>query len=193
MTARDSIDRYSFIMNKKQAVCCVVTLLFASWLGWVVSPPAAIAVEAALDQTVYIPIANRALPAFLNAFEAEVIDLVNEERLKVGCPGLNANPHLRQAAFLHSQDMGDNGFFSHTGSNGSNFVQRAQQAGYGGSPRGENIAAGYGSPAAVMSGWMNSTGHRNNILNCNSSEIGVGYYYTDQGYGHYWTQVIGRE
>ena len=62
---------------------------------------------------------------------------------------------------------------------------------------GENIAAGYASPEAVMSGWMNSSGHRANILNCNFTEIGVGYAYAanDPGtiqYRHYWTQVLAK-
>lgn len=141
----------------------------------------------------YLPAVSRPMPAFLHPYEAEVIQLVNAERQKAGCGPLVPNPFLRQAAYLHSKDMGDNGFFSHKGSNGSTFSQRARQAGYQGSPRGENIAGGYGSPASVMNGWMNSSGHRSNILNCGSDEIGVGYYYAGQGYGHYWTQVFGRK
>ncbi len=146
--------------------------------------------ELALQPAVYLPYVSYSP---LHPFEAEVIRLVNLERDEAGCQPLTLNAHLHEAAFLHSKDMGDNGYFSHTGRDGSSFSQRARRAGYTGSPRGENIAAGYGSPASVMNGWMKSTGHRNNILNCNSTEIGVGYYYAGKGYGHYWTQVFGRD
>lgn len=145
--------------------------------------------ELALQPAVYLPYISY---SYLHPFEAEVIRLVNLEREAVGCQPLTSNIHLHEAAYLHSKDMGVNSYFSHTGLDGSSFSQRARRAGYSGSPRGENIAAGYGSPASVMNGWMNSTGHRNNILNCNSTEIGVGYYDASQGYGHYWTQVFGR-
>lgn len=158
-------------------------------------PPGESSFQQALeaDFFLYMPLAFRPEADFLTPFEAQVVTLVNIERSKAGCGPLEANPYLRQAAFLHSKDMGDYLYFSHTGRDGSSFVTRAQRAGYPGSPRGENIAAGYGSPTSVMNGWMNSTGHRNNILNCSSNEIGVGYYAAGQGYGSYWTQVFGRK
>ncbi len=142
---------------------------------------------------VYLPLIGRPPLANMTPFEAEVVSLANIERAKAGCSPLDPNPALREAAFLHSKDMGDFGYFSHTGRDGSSFVTRAQRAGYTGSPRGENIAAGYSSPASVMAAWMNSSGHRANILNCSSNEIGVGYYRAGKGYVHYWTQVFGRK
>ena len=131
---------------------------------------------------------------FMNNQEKAVLDLVNRERAQAGCPAVEAQPHLREAAFLHSKDMADNRYFSHTGQNGSRFWERAEAAGYTGFAAGENIAAGYGAPEAVMNGWMNSSGHRANILNCRHTHLGVGYYYgSGSPYGAYWTQVFGQE
>lgn len=151
-----------------------------------------------LDQLLYLPIITKpGSPNSLNPFEQEVLTLVNSERTKVGCGALTANDKLVAAARGHSQDMADNDFFDHTGSNGSSPGDRIEAQGYNWSWWGENIAAGYTTPAAVMDGWMNSPGHRDNILNCNFTEIGIGYVYNahDTGsvnYRHYWTQVFGR-
>ena len=138
------------------------------------------------------------------AWEWEVIRLVNQERTDRGIPPLKRNDALDTAAYGHSQDMGDNDFMSHTGSDGSTFVTRAVAAGYTSWIwLGENIAAGQSSPHMVMYdplyGWMSTTGHRENILNANFREIGMGYYYDDGdtypggswGYQHYWTQNFG--
>jgi uncharacterized protein YkwD len=129
-------------------------------------------------------------------FAQQVVAVVNIERAAAGCNPVTMHPQLNQAALGHSQDMAFNDFFSHTGSDGSSPWQRIVAAGYTNfSTAGENIAAGYSTPQAVMTGWMNSPGHRNNILNCAFQHIGVGYYYlaNDTGsvnYHHYWTQVF---
>ena len=104
-----------------------------------------------------------------------------------------ANEKLVAAARGHSNDMAINDFFSHTGSDGSSPWDRIERQGYSLASGGENIAAGYSTPASVMDGWMNSPGHRANILNCGFTEIGIGYAYLadDTGsvnYHHYWTQ-----
>jgi uncharacterized protein YkwD len=127
----------------------------------------------------------------LAAFEDEVLALTNAERAKVGCAALRLNTALRTAARNHSTDMARNNYFSHTGRNGSSPGDRMRAAGYDTS-RGwaENIAAGYRTPAAVMDGWMNSTGHRNNILNCNLRALGVGAARVGTGQ-IYWTQAFG--
>lgn len=132
--------------------------------------------------------------SYMTEEEIAVLDLVNAEREQAGCGALEANPYLRTAAFLHSQDMAVNEYFDHTGLDGSRFWDRANRAGYQGAPAGENIAAGYRSAESVMNGWMNSSGHRANILNCRHTEIGIGYFY-DSGspYRSYWTQVFGRD
>jgi uncharacterized protein YkwD len=124
--------------------------------------------------------------------EDQVAVLVNQERAKAGCGALRTDERLRTAARGHSTDMAQNGYFSHTGRNGSSFVDRIAAAGY---PRsaagGENIAMGYRTPAEVMDGWMNSEGHRENILNCGFKAIGVGVA-RDSGGAPYWTQDFGR-
>ena len=139
------------------------------------------------------------LPLILNQKlgpEAQaVVDLINAQRVLAGCDPLQVNVKLVAAAQGHSEDMALNDFFSHTGSNGSSAGQRIAAQGYSYSTWGENIAAGYTTAASAVNGWMNSEGHRNNILNCNFKETGVGYYYLANDTGNenwyrYWTQVF---
>jgi uncharacterized protein YkwD len=103
------------------------------------------------------------------------------------------NANLRLAAQGHSQDMATNNYFSHTSLDGRTFADRIRGAGYTGSgPLGENIAAGQGSPAAVVNGWMGSTGHCQNIMSGSYRSIGVGYAFrAGSAYGAYWTQTFG--
>ncbi|MBK8051345.1 MAG: CAP domain-containing protein [Anaerolineales bacterium] len=122
--------------------------------------------------------------------------MVNAERTAHGCSPLNTNSALTSAATKHSSDMANNDFFSHTGSDGSQPWDRMTAAGYNWSNAAENIAAGYTTPAEVVDGWMGSSGHRKNMLNCDLKDTGVGYIYlaNDPGneqYQHYWTQVFG--
>lgn len=125
--------------------------------------------------------------------QEDVITFTNAERAKVGCPALRAHAALNTAAQRHSADMATNNFMGHTGSDGSTMVVRIERAGYRGWTRAaENVAAGHTTAAAVVRGWMNSSGHRANILNCALREIGVGYQYrAGTRYGHYWTQNFG--
>jgi uncharacterized protein YkwD len=126
------------------------------------------------------------------AYETEVVKLTNVERAKKGCPALRIDERLIKAARAHSTDMVKESFFSHTGSNGSTFVAREVAAGYpknGASA--ENIAWGYRTPKEVVTAWMNSSGHRANILNCSSIAVGVGVAYKSSG-APYWTQDFGR-
>lgn len=130
-------------------------------------------------------------------FATEVVALVNQERAAAGCSPLAVDPLIENAALAHSRDMARNDFFSHTGSDGSSPADRVTAQGYEWTRLGENIAAGYTSPAAVVAGWMDSPGHRANILNCDFTETGVGYYYleNDSGetnYHHYWTHDFAR-
>jgi uncharacterized protein YkwD len=101
---------------------------------------------------------------------------------------------LEQIAQAHSQDMARSDFFSHTGSDGRSPFQRMNDAGYHYRLAAENIAAGVESPEEAVRLWMNSSGHRANILNCDLRETGIGYV-KDSGdplnYGVYWTQVFG--
>jgi len=123
------------------------------------------------------------------SYEAKVIQLTNEQRAKNGCATVRTDSRLTTAARVHSVDMVQKNYFSHTGSDGSTFVTRAKLAGYT-SPIGENIAWGYRTPEAVMTAWMNSAGHRANILNCKAKAVGVGLARKSDG-TPYWTQVFG--
>lgn len=131
------------------------------------------------------------------AYELEVIRLTNLERTSRGLPPLKRNGDLTDAARAHNLDMITNDFFSHTGSDGSSSSVRACREGFlpygwGSCYVGENIAAGYTTPADVVTGWMNSSGHRANILNPDYREIGLGHNVSDSG-GNYWTMPLGAQ
>ncbi len=121
--------------------------------------------------------------------EAEVSRLINEQRTANGCAALTLDDKLTAAARGHSAWMARTGTLSHTGDGGSTFVTRAKAAGYA-QPSAENIAMGYRSTKEVVDGWMNSSGHRTNILNCRSTTAGVGVAFTADGTPYY-TQVFG--
>lgn len=127
----------------------------------------------------------------IGAEATEVVRLTNVERAKVGCAPLTVHPALTAAAQGHSQDMATNNYFSHTSQSGATLAQRVQAAGYAWSYVAENIAAGSATPAQTVQMWMNSDGHRRNILQCSTTQIGVGYA-RGGSYGHYWTQDFGN-
>ncbi|MFI9743522.1 CAP domain-containing protein [Streptomyces sp. NPDC052494] len=118
----------------------------------------------------------------------QVVALVNAERAKAGCGPLTANATLNSAAQGHSDDMAARDFFDHTNPDGAGPGERVTAAGYPWSTYGENIAMGQSTPESVMDSWMNSPGHRANILNCDFKEIGIGIHSSG---GPYWTQVFG--
>ncbi|MEV4508827.1 CAP domain-containing protein [Dactylosporangium sp. NPDC049525] len=129
-------------------------------------------------------------PAAGNAsYEQQVLTIVNTERAKAGCKPLAYNAKLTTAARKHSQDMATNNYFSHTSQDGTSFATRITNAGYKWSGAAENIAKGQRTPADVMNAWMNSSGHRANILNCGLKDLGVGLAY--QGKTPIWTQDFG--
>lgn len=134
------------------------------------------------------------------SLEEQVLEIVNQRRAQganCGSEGdfgpagpLMMDDLLRCAARLHSRDMVERDFFSHTNPDGESPWDRIAKTGYGGySSAGENIAAGSGTAAGVMDQWMTSDGHCANIMNPAFNYIGVGYY-PGGGYGHYWTQVF---
>jgi uncharacterized protein YkwD len=108
------------------------------------------------------------------AFEAEVVTIVNQERVRAGCPEVTVDDRLTAAARGHSADMAARGYFSHTTPEGVEFATRITAAGYRWSSAGENIAKGQRTPQDVMTAWMNSAGHKANILNCGFRNLGVG-------------------
>jgi uncharacterized protein YkwD len=118
--------------------------------------------------------------------EQAVLALVNDARAAKGCKALVIDDRITTAAQGHSTDMATQNYFSHTSKDGRTFDKRMREAGYP-KPGGENIAKGYGSPQAVMEGWMNSTGHRENIENCDFTTMGLGL----DTRGNYWTQNFG--
>ncbi|OXS32760.1 CAP domain-containing protein [Streptomyces sp. XY006] len=123
-----------------------------------------------------------------SAAAAQVLSLVNEERAKVGCSPVAANSALAGLAQNYSEDMAARGFFDHTDPDGRTPWDRAEKAGIS-NLGGENIARGQADAAAVMDAWMNSPGHRANILNCDFKTLGVG---VELGSGGpWWTQNFG--
>jgi uncharacterized protein YkwD len=120
--------------------------------------------------------------------ETAVVSLTNAERAKEGCRALRIDQRLVVAARKHSADMAANNYFDHTSRNGDSPWKRMEDAGYS-SPGAENIAKGYPTAAAVVKGWMNSPGHRANILNCGLRAIGVGR--ASGPGGPLWTQDFG--
>ncbi|HZG06734.1 MAG TPA: CAP domain-containing protein [Streptomyces sp.] len=122
------------------------------------------------------------------AAEAEVLRLVNIERAKAGCRPVTADPALAELAGEFSEAMADQGFFSHTSPNGDTPWDRAEAAGIS-NLGGENIARGQANAQSVMDAWMDSPGHRANILNCDYRTLGVGAHFAEGG--PWWTQNFG--
>lgn len=131
-----------------------------------------------------------------NVNSQQLVDLVNKTRTE-GCtcgtermPAVSKitwNETLAKTAYLHSKDMNDQNYFSHTGKDGSDPGTRIKKQGYDWRTYGENIAKGYTDEKAVIEGWIKSEGHCRNIMNPNFEEMGVGKE------GDYWTQVFGTK
>jgi uncharacterized protein YkwD len=123
--------------------------------------------------------------------EDEVTALVNQERAADGCrQRVRTDERLRRAARGHSRDMAARNYFSHDSQDGRSPWDRAEAAGYK-RAIGENIAKGQRTPREVVRAWMDSPGHRANILNCNAKAIGVGLAF--DGDTPIWTQLFGAE
>lgn len=133
-------------------------------------------------QTVHIPLTDSSV----TAYEQQVIDLVNEIRVNNGLKKLTANWELSRVARYKSQDMKDNNYFSHTSPIYGSPFDMIKNFGITYRTAGENIAKGQQTPQAVVNSWMNSSGHRANILNSSYTQIGVGYV----SGGNYWTQMF---
>ena len=148
-------------------------------------------------------------------YTQQVVELTNVERWDNGMLApFKMVEELCNSSQGHSQSMALNDFFAHCDlSSGATMGQRITAAGYGWNSASENIAAGYSSPQSAVNGWMNSSGHRANILSTSRRDIGAGYYYQSDNdpdardnsspscvadgssgpYGHYWTQNFGRD
>ncbi len=123
----------------------------------------------------------------VQSYAQQVVDLVNAERAKAGLSALTVQTDVTAAANVRAREIKQQ--FSHTRPNGSNFSTALQEQGVSYRGSGENIAYGQRTPQQVMEGWMNSSGHRANILNANYKNIGVGYYQDENGIGH-WVQLF---
>lgn len=139
-------------------------------------------------------------PATQSATERRVLTLINQARATARvcgstsyakAPALAAENRLDLAAQGHSRDMATNNYFSHTGRDGSMPWDRVTRQGYAWSSVGENIAAGYSTPEAVVQGWLSSPGHCANIMNPRYTQTGIGLA-TGGSYRYYWTQVFAR-
>ncbi|MCA1029938.1 SafA/ExsA family spore coat assembly protein [Bacillus timonensis] len=135
-------------------------------------------------QKVTIPIIDN-----IKSIENQVIQLTNQERAKNGLPTLKADWQLSRVARYKSNDMRDKNYFSHTSPTYGSPFTMMKNFGISYRTAAENIAAGQRTPQEVVNSWMNSPGHRANILKKDITHIGVGY---SQGgsYGHYWTQMF---
>lgn len=122
-------------------------------------------------------------------YKAQVVALMNQERAAAGVGGIVQNASLDAVAQIRAQEIVQS--FAHTRPNGTSCFTVLDEGGIAYMTAGENIAAGYGTPADVMNGWMNSEGHRANILNGSFGQVGIGYY-TDPNtaYGTYWVQIF---
>lgn len=127
--------------------------------------------------------------ASVSAFEKEVVELTNKERANYDLPALTLDSELSKVAKAKSQDMSTNNYFDHTSSTYGSPFDMMEQFGITYKAAGENIAKGQKTPEEVVKEWMNSEGHRANILSDKFTHIGVGYVEN----GNYWTQqFIGK-
>lgn len=141
------------------------------------------------NQKIYIPIESNTrtntgtkpseipfVPEQASTIQKEITNLVNAERAKQGLDPLKLSPELSNVAQIKAKDMADNNYFSHYSPTYGSPFNMMSQFGIQYRTAGENIAKGYKTASDVMNGWMNSSGHRANILNSNFDTIGVGYY-----------------
>lgn len=136
------------------------------------------------------------MPTTSAAFNSEVLRLTNKFRLSKGLNPLRSNSELDKTAQDHSKDMALRDYFAHKNKQGEQAWDRAKTNGYTSRGMAENIAAGQRTPESVVNAWINSPGHRKNMLNPNYTELGTGFYNleNDKGavnYTRYWTQVFG--
>ncbi|MDO4321706.1 MAG: CAP domain-containing protein [Lachnospiraceae bacterium] len=126
-------------------------------------------------------------PEEVHVYAAEILNLVNQERAKAGLPGLELDLKITDAANVRAREIKQS--FSHTRPDRRSFSTALTEQGVSYRGSGENIAWGQKSPEQVMEGWMNSEGHRANILNKNFQKLGVGYYQDENG-TNYWVQLF---
>ena len=170
-------------MKANRATFCATALVTLSLAG---CSPATVAVVGA----------GASAPSTASSGDAgQVLALVNQARTQAGCPALTVDGRLTRAAMRHASAMANRGFFSHTGADGSSPARRISDTGYVWNLTGENIAAGQPTAQAAFGTWINSPGHRANILNCGFSQTGLARAQTGDAaatYPTYWVQVFAR-
>lgn len=167
---------------------------------WPPTLPPPVAAQAGSGKLAYPGCGGQLAPVVNAAYEQEVVDRVNSVRAANGLPPLKRVDLLDQAARYHATDMAQDGYFKHDSYDRVNgqlvlacgWSARVTTYYSGWWSLAENIAAGYGTPASVMDGWLNSEGHRANILSADNWEIGVGYYTGSGEWSAYWVQDFGR-
>ncbi|EWG09741.1 sporulation protein [Cytobacillus firmus] len=122
----------------------------------------------------------------VSAYEKKVLELTNQERAKAGVPALKLDAELSKVAREKSRDMQSKGYFDHNSPTYGSPFDMMKQFGISYTTAGENIAMGQQSPEEVVQAWMNSEGHRKNIMNANFTHLGVGHVAD----GNYWTQMF---
>ena len=122
----------------------------------------------------------------VSAYEKKVLELTNQERAKAGVPALKLDEELSKVAREKSRDMQSKGYFDHNSPTYGSPFDMMKQFGISYTTAGENIAMGQQSPEEVVQAWMNSEGHRKNIMNANFTHLGVGHVAD----GNYWTQMF---
>ncbi|KAL3665536.1 hypothetical protein V7S43_009571 [Phytophthora oleae] len=165
---------------------CKTSLAFVLFLG------AASMENAIADNLRHESRSLAATYTYTSQYASSMLASVNAQRASQGLPPLCLNTKLMAASKGHSVDMASKNYMSHTGSDGSTMAMRVTATGYKWTRVGENVAAGQVNVAAVMKSWMNSPGHRANILG-DYTMLGTAYAYSSGStYGHYWTQNFGK-
>ncbi|SFT74491.1 Uncharacterized conserved protein YkwD, contains CAP (CSP/antigen 5/PR1) domain [Actinopolyspora lacussalsi subsp. righensis] len=122
-----------------------------------------------------------------------ILRLTNEARGRADCPDLRLNETLNDAAERHSAQMARQDYLGHRSADGADHINRANRAGYPSVYVGENVAAGNADAVKTFRQWLSSPEHRQNILNCSFTELGVGYASDRESrWTHYWTQMFGK-
>ena len=132
--------------------------------------------------------AKTSIPSICKKEEWEVLKLVNKERSKIGLSPLSVTKKLQSASHTRASEIST--LFSHTRPDNTQCFTALEDVGEVYYTAGENIAAGQVSPKMVMNSWMNSAGHKANILTSAFTHMGIGYYYTNGGYRNYWVQMF---
>lgn len=133
---------------------------------------------------------NCVVPSNANELATAIAQGLNANRAANRLRALDYNPKLGQAAMVHACDMTERNFFGHDGSDGSNVQNRARRVGYRDCLIAENLAWGYPRPEQIIDGWMNSPGHRHNMLLARVDEFGIAIAQGAQG--PYWVLVLAR-